>query len=63
MMLAKYILIGLVWTIFLEWITTNETYIDSAPIKWTNRERTVQVLIWPFGMLVFIGEFLKNLWK
>ena len=60
--MIKYILIGLMWAIFLEFLTSKETF-DSPKIDWTNRERVVQVFIWPVSMVIFIVEFLRNIWK
>lgn len=60
--MITYLIIGIVWTLFLEYMTTESSYTVKA-VNWTNRERLVQLLIWPYSMVVFIIEFLKGLWK
>ena len=60
--MITYLIIGIVWTLFLEYMTTESSYTVKA-VNWTNRERLVQLAIWPYSMVVFIIEFLKGLWK
>lgn len=60
--MITYLIIGIVWTLFLEYMTTESSYTVKA-VNWTNRERLVQLSIWPYSMVVFIIEFLKGLWK
>lgn len=60
--MIEYMLVGLIWAVFLEYLTSKDTF-DSPKIEWGNRERVVQVFIWPISMLVFIIEFFKGLWK
>ena len=60
--MIKYIFIGIVWTLFLEYMTTKSSYTVEA-VNWTNRERVVQVFIWPISMVLFFIEFIKGLWR
>jgi hypothetical protein len=58
-----YIIIGLVWTVWLEYYTTTHLDIESSGMKWSFRERIVQIVLWPFNVSVFIITFIKGLGK
>jgi hypothetical protein len=51
-----YLIIGLIWTGWLEWYTTTKlTGALSAP--WTMSERLFHIILWPVSLLIFF----KNL--
>ena len=55
-----YFGIGLIWTAFIEFLTTHhaENYPEEVP-QWTNRERLVQLGLWPLFLVVFITKLFK----
>lgn len=52
-----YIIIGLCWTGWLEWFSTNELEYPYN-MQWTFKERFFHISLWPISLTVF----LYNLW-
>lgn len=57
-----YLIIGCIWAFWLEYYTTNEV---NGPMgrPWIMRERLFHLLLWPFSLLTFITEIIRQLWK
>jgi len=55
--IITYLLIGTIWTAWMEYYTTKHTIGPS----WVNKERITQVLVWPLALTIFLIEFYKNL--
>lgn len=54
-----YLLIGTLWTAWLEWYTTTKlSGIYASP--WRLAERIFTIAIWPFSLLVFLYNFFKG---
>ena len=61
-MIMGYILIGLIWSVWLEWYTTNN--IDGILGRpWIWRERLFHSILWPLSLATFVYEFFKQLFK
>jgi hypothetical protein len=57
-----YIGIGLLWTLWLEWYTTNE--IDGFMGRpWVWRERLFHISLWPISIGTFVLEIINQLRK
>ena len=56
-----YLVIGLIWSFWLEWYTTNKLP-GLLGRGWVWRERVFHTLFWPFSLSVFIYNFFKGLW-
>lgn len=55
-----YLLIGVVWVWFLEYITTNHIQGDVS-VEWTMIERITTFVFWPFSLVIFMYNFIKTL--
>ena len=55
--ISFYLAIGCLWTFFVEWSTTRG---DIGP-PWTNGERWLQCLLWPWFLIVFIMGWLDGI--
>ena len=53
-----YIGIGLMWVVFLEYLTSVQSHHPDTP-AWTNGERVLQIFLWPIFVLVFIKNLLN----
>lgn len=60
--MITYILIGLIWTLFLEFLTSRDSHFSES-MEWSNRERVVQTFIWPVSVIIFLIEFFRGLWR
>lgn len=60
--MITYILIGVAWSIFIEYLTSKDSYFTES-VEWTTRERLVQTFIWPVSVVIFLIEFFKGLWR
>ena len=58
--MLTYILIGLVWTFFIEVI--NEV-LFVVPFKLYWLSRLISVLMWPLGMIIFAIAFYESINK
>jgi hypothetical protein len=58
-----YLLIGVLFSLFID--LGNERFNNSIyrekKVEMNNLERTLLILIWPFGMYVFLRELYKNM--
>lgn len=54
-MISAYIIIGLIWTGWLEYYTTNflEGIVGSP---WKMKERLFHIFLWPFSLFVFLNN-------
>jgi hypothetical protein len=55
--IITYLLIGTIWTAWMEYYTTKH---EIGP-AWINKERVTQALVWPFALVIFLIELYKNL--
>ena len=56
--LLSYLLIGLVWAAFFEYIDSNQPIKQLEPNDWLIR--IVLIGLWPIWFLIFITSFLIN---
>ena len=49
-LLSAYFVLGFLWAGWLEWFTTSK----ALQPEWDNRQRIVQILIWPIAFTVFL---------
>jgi hypothetical protein len=55
-----YLGLGVLWTWWLEYYTTK--YLDGRLGEpWNFKERVIQIITWPFGLLVFLYTFFKGM--
>lgn len=52
-----YVLCGILTSIFFDWVMDK---IDIPELRFTNSERVIIILIWPFAIFWAIYSFLKN---
>ena len=55
-----YILIGLVWTAWLEYYTTRNLDGELGS-EWSNKERIAQCALWPINVTIFIVAFFRGM--
>lgn len=60
--LSIYLFLGMMWTIYLRYITTNFTEGEYSS-EWSTLEKVVHTLLWPLFFTVFIYEFIKGGFK
>lgn len=55
-----YILLGIIWTAWLEYYTTKNLEGEDAR-AWVLRERLFHTAVWPFSVGTFIYHFFKSM--
>ena len=55
--ITYYLLLGVLWDLILSWIAN---YTDSNNAL-SNKEKVVNILLWPFGLSIFTYHFIKSL--
>lgn len=58
--MITYLIIGVVWTGWLEYYTTAHLQSLNGP-EWTFKERILQCALWPINFIIFIVAFLRGL--
>lgn len=59
MTIISYLMIGVLWSLFLD-ILSKYQNLDRE-LKVTNLERIITSILWPFGMFIFLKEFIRSL--
>jgi len=59
-MILTYLLIGVIFTLFIDVIINLLSNNNSFPnnVEWGNLERIFCILLWPMALVIFIGSFL-----
>jgi hypothetical protein len=55
--ITYYLLLGVLWDLILNWVA-NST--NSKNIL-TNKEKIINILIWPISLIIFTYHFIKTL--
>ena len=55
-----YLGIGTIWTAFIEYLTAFHAENNPEMPEWTNRERVVQIGLWPLFVVVFLIKLIKG---
>lgn len=55
--ITYYLLLGVLWDLILSWIAN---YTDSNNAL-SNKEKVVNILLWPLGLIIFTYHFIKSL--
>lgn len=55
--ITYYLLLGVLWDLILSWIAN---YTDSNNAL-SNKEKVVNILLWPLGLITFTYHFIKSL--
>jgi hypothetical protein len=60
--IGTYLMIGICWALWLEFFTTRNL---SPPYNkpWVNKERMFHTTLWPFTLIVFLYNFLRDIFK
>ena len=57
-----YVMIGIAWALWLEYFTTRNLK-EPYNKPWNNTERMFHLTLWPATLLVFVHNFLKDLFR
>jgi hypothetical protein len=60
--ICLYILLGAAWALWLEYFTTKNLE-EPYNKPWNNTERVLHFTLWPVTLLVFVHNFLKDLFR
>ena len=57
---ARYVLYGIIFTIFIEFLLSkNHPITNSLRKEWKTEQRIICFLIWPIALIVFLYSFIK----
>ena len=60
--ICTYIVLGCAWALWLEYFTVKNLE-EPYNQPWTNTERVFHCTLWPVTLIVFIHNFLKDLFR
>ena len=61
--MMTYLLIGIFFAFLVDLLIDYLKRIGVQQRRWSNIERFFCVLIWPFGLIVFLISFIKTIFK
>ena len=61
--LIIYLILGIAFDLFMEWVITllekiNEE--DMSHLRFNNREKALNLIVWPYYLFMFTYGFFKN---
>lgn len=59
--IVVYLIIGLIWTAWLEYYTNKHFEGEELLTKWTYTERFFQTALWPLNVVIFIVAFFRGI--
>ena len=61
MSILNYFLIGVLFSFVVEFLLDRWSYHPDLQNKdWGWKERTLAILVWPIGLIIFIVQFIKE---